>query len=278
MGVPEPPKPKRRPSLQFKSPLLQGANTLPEDLEPSPLAASLRLRVARPTTLHPAALPESNSEPRIASGVSSAIPATSSTMVATRPSQMAARALSGARSKGINFTTVLESIERIYGADASKRVRDETPGELGQALRYGGLVVGGWYPMEWYQDLWQSVAAVLAIDEAAARVIGHGSAEIGVHKVYRMFSRLASPAMLLKVAASAFNGYYDTGKLHVRAEGRTCLVAEWSGCTGFNSLIWHDTLGGAGYFVESTGVTGVKLTLVGGGGDQDWMSAEARWR
>lgn len=189
-----------------------------------------------------------------------------------------ARAEKAANAKGINFTTLLLAVDKVYGQGSSERVRGAIGGSAGHALRYGGLVVGGWYPIEWYQELWSGVQAALQVGEDGARQIGAAAAEIGVNRVYRMFSRLASPLMLMRIASGAFGSYYDTGGLEVRLDSANSLIAEWKGCTGFNALLWADLLGGAQYFLTSTGVSDVKITQLGGGGDENWLLARGTWR
>jgi hypothetical protein len=173
---------------------------------------------------------------------------------------------------------LLMAIDNIYGASAAEKVRAATNGDAGKALRYGGLVVGGWYPIEWYRALWDAVDSTLHVDETQAREIGSTAAALSVNRVYRMFSRLTSPNMLLRIAATAYKSYFDSGELRVRTDGTHSLIAEWRGCTGFNSLLWYDSLGGATYFLSSTGVADVKVTLISGGGDQDWAVARGSWR
>jgi hypothetical protein len=60
--------------------------------------------------------------------------------------------------------------------------------------------------------------------------------------------------------------------------GSNSLIAEWSDCTGFNSLLWSDTLGGAAYFLGASGAQHVKITVLGGGGDENWLTAQGSWR
>lgn len=185
---------------------------------------------------------------------------------------------SGANAKGINFTMLLLALERIYGIEAANKVRAAIPGDAGKALRYGGLVVGGWYPIEWYQQLWTAVSSELHVDQEQAREIGAIAAQLSVHRVYRMFARLASPNMLLSIASLAFKSYYDTGELRVRMEAPRVLIAEWSGCVGFNDLLWYDSIGGASFFLASTGVAQPKVSLLSGGGNEDWAVMRGTWR
>ncbi|MGC4095070.1 MAG: hypothetical protein QM756_45555 [Polyangiaceae bacterium] len=244
--------------MRFRSPLLQGANQVP----PSPVVKSVRPARER-SSIAPSSPPKSEAPPLQRATLS--------------PPAQREPAL-GSKAKGINFTTVLAAVKELHGAEALERARAALPGDVGNALRYGGLVVGGWYPIEWYVELWNTLQAQLDLDEVKARAIGVCAARIGVNRVYRVFSRLASPSTLLRVAGAAFSSYFDTGEIRVSADGSKALIAEWSGCSGFNSLLWADSLGGAEYFLSATGVSEVKVHVLRGGGDQDWLVARGTWR
>jgi len=166
----------------------------------------------------------------------------------------------------------------VYGPSARQRIERETPGALGEALRFGGIVVGGWYGIAWYREFWMSLHDILGVDEAAARRIGHHSARISVNVAYRALARMTSPSMLLSMSARAFGYYYEPASLCVKQPDAKRLTAEWRDCDGFDSLIWSEVEGGATYFIEATGVTGVSLSVISGGGDANFMLATATWR
>ncbi|MFZ5893859.1 MAG: hypothetical protein ACOY0T_22550 [Myxococcota bacterium] len=172
----------------------------------------------------------------------------------------------------------MAAVEKLYGPEVSERIRTAAPDGVGDALRYGGIVVGGWYPIEWYRQLWTAIKEELALDEFAARTLGANAAEISVNRVYRAFARIASPSMLLRIASSAFKSYFDTGDIRVNLEGSHALIAEWRGCTGFDPMIWFDAVGGATYFLGASGVSEPKVTILSGGGDEDWLIARGSWR
>lgn len=198
--------------------------------------------------------------------------------VATAPAYRSTFGEREVRVKGINFTTALEAIQRIYSPTARLRIEKESPGEVGDALRFGGIVVGGWYPVAWYRDFWKSLQSNLGIDEAGARRIGHRAAGIGVNVAYRALARMSSPAMLLSMSARAFGYYYEPATLIVKQPEPKRLTAEWRDCHGFDNLIWSELEGGATYFVEATGVQGVVFSVIAGGGTASHMLATATWR
>ncbi len=182
------------------------------------------------------------------------------------------------RVKGINFTTALAAIQLLHGPTARNRIEKETSGALGEALRFGGIVVGGWYSIAWYREFWKSLRDNLGIDEAGARRIGHRAAKIGVNVAYRALARMSSPAMLLSMSARAFGYYYEPATLSVKQPEPKRLTAEWRDCNGFDAFIWSEVEGGATYFVEATGVTNVAFSIIAGGGSANYMLATATWR
>jgi hypothetical protein len=182
------------------------------------------------------------------------------------------------RVKGINFTTALDAVQQLYGPNARFRIEKESTGEIGDALRFGGIVAGGWYSAAWYREFWRSMRDILGIDESGARRIGHRAARIGVNVAYRALARMTSPSMLLSMSARAFGYYYEPATLAVKQPEPRRLTAEWRDCNGFDSLIWSEVEGGAIYFIEATGVTGVNFSVIAGGGHANFMLATATWR
>jgi hypothetical protein len=181
------------------------------------------------------------------------------------------------RVKGINFLSCLDAIQRLYGPLARVRIEKETPGEVGNALKFGGIVIGGWYKASWYRAFWRSVAKELDLDELGARRLGHKATSLGVNGAYRALARMTSPEMLLTMATRAFGFFFDRGQLLVKQTEPQHLTAEFTQCVGFDPLIWNEVLGGAIYFVETAGASQVDVTIAGGGGNAAWMLVHAKY-
>jgi hypothetical protein len=182
------------------------------------------------------------------------------------------------RVKGINFLSCLDAIQRLYGPLARVRIEKETPGEVGNALKFGGIVVGGWYRASWYRAFWRSIAKELDLDELGARHLGYKATSLGVNSAYRTLAKMTSTEMLVTMAARAFGFFFDRGQLLVKQPEPHHLSAEFTQCVGFDSLIWNEVLGGAIYFVEAAGATQVDITIGGGGGNAAWMLVHAKYR
>lgn len=182
------------------------------------------------------------------------------------------------RVKGINFTVGLEALQRIYGTAARRSIEKKLPGAAGEALRFGGLVIGGWYPVSWYRDFWNAAEDVFDADEAAARRVGKLATEISVNVAYRALARMTSPKMLLAMSARAFGHYFQQATLVVTHPLPNRLTAKWRNCDGFNSMIWHVVEGGCMYFIEATGAKDVTFSVVSGGDSANHMLANLTWR
>ncbi|HEY5958298.1 MAG TPA: hypothetical protein VIV60_17155 [Polyangiaceae bacterium] len=182
------------------------------------------------------------------------------------------------RVKGINFTAGLEAIQRIYGAAARTCIEKETSGNVGNALRFGGIVAGGWYSAAWYREFWSSVKTNLGADEMAARNIGKYATEVSVNVAYRALARITSPSQLLAMSARAFGYYFERCSLSVSQPDSNRLTARWRDCNGFNGMVWHVVEGGCIYFIEATGAKDVTFSVISGGDDANHLMATATWR
>jgi hypothetical protein len=181
------------------------------------------------------------------------------------------------RVKGINFTAGLDAILRLYGPSARGCIEKETTGAVGDALRFGGIVIGGWYSVAWYREFWNSIRNKLAADEAAARAIGKCATEISVNVAYRTLASMTSPSLLVAKSTRTFGYYFQRGALEVTQPLPNRLTARWRNCNGFNKTIWNVVEGACLYFIESTGAKDVAFSVVSGGTDTNHMLANATW-
>lgn len=179
------------------------------------------------------------------------------------------------RVKGINFLTFLDAITQCYGQAARERLEREAQGELGEALRFGGIVAGGWYKISWYKAFGKLVGKQFGLDDAGMRRLAQKATASGVNVVYRTLFRITSPAMLLSAGARIFGHYFDRGKLHVIESSTGQIVVEWTECAGFDRYVWNQVIGGVLYYLEAAGGRAVEMTSLGGGGDADWLRMKA---
>lgn len=182
------------------------------------------------------------------------------------------------RVKGINFTAGLDAILRLYGPSARSCIEKETTGAIGDALRFGGIVIGGWYSVVWYREFWKSIRDKLAADEAAARAIGKCATEISINVAYRALASMTSASSLVAMSTRTFGYYFQRGALEVTQPLPNRFTARWRNCNGFNKTIWNVVEGACIYFIERTGAKDVAFSVISGGTDTSHMLANATWR
>jgi hypothetical protein len=73
---------------------------------------------------------------------------------------------------------------------------------------------------------------------------------------------------MMKRAPSLFNRYFDTGTLVVEAQPHKG-VARYSGCKGFDNLLWNDVIYGGTAVLEVCGAKDQKFHVTDGGKDGD---------
>jgi hypothetical protein len=180
--------------------------------------------------------------------------------------------------KGINFIELLSAVEKTYGAQARSRIERDAPGEFGDALRFGAIVAGGWYPIRWCREMLTVIADELGMDELGARRLSQKATGIGVNVVYRGLAKVSTPGLLIEAGARIFRHYFDRGELKVKLNVPGKIVVEWSGCHGFDPYLWNHVVGGVQYYLEAAGATHVGFSIQGGGKDESWMLATVTFR
>jgi hypothetical protein len=182
------------------------------------------------------------------------------------------------RVKGINFIAFLSAVEKTYGGHARTRIERDAAGDFGNALRFGGIVAGGWYPIRWYREMWRLIGEQLGMDDVGARRLSQKATGIGVSVVYRALAKVSSPGLLIEAGARIFGHYFDRGRLEVKENAPGRIVVEWTECLGFDAYVWNHVAGGVQYFLEAAGATLIGFTVQGGGKDESWMRATVTYR
>jgi hypothetical protein len=184
----------------------------------------------------------------------------------------------GNRVKGINFIMFLDAVARIYGVEAKQRLEKEASGELGDALKFGGIVAGGWYNIGLYRSLWRLFGEQLNLDDAGVRLLSQKATALGVNIVYRTLARLTTPTLLISAGKHIFRNYFENGQLDVLESKTGELVIEFSQCYGFDDKIWNHVIGGCLYFLEAAGAKGVGFRVLAGGGKTSKMRVTFTYR
>ncbi|MEO9141715.1 MAG: hypothetical protein ABI332_05545 [Polyangiaceae bacterium] len=74
--------------------------------------------------------------------------------------------------KGVNFRSFMKAFRVLRGEEAVERMLADLPSEVSRALRYGGIVAGGWYPVAWYRLMHASAQHVTNSGQELVRAIG----------------------------------------------------------------------------------------------------------
>ena len=97
--------------------------------------------------------------------------------------------------------------------------------------------------------------------------------------IYRLLTFVLSPEFLMRRSPGIFGRYYDTGTLVVPEARAGRCRAIYSGCEGFDRVLWEDVIAGSSAILEVCGAKEIRATRVRGGGDGDTeLEVLAEWR
>src|SRR5262245_6866898 len=87
--------------------------------------------------------------------------------------------------KGSSFIGVLKALEALQGPDAREQIMERLSAEFAEALRYGHLLVVGWYPVQWYAQLHAAIDASFHGGPMFARKLSHHATSSDIGGIYR---------------------------------------------------------------------------------------------
>jgi len=178
----------------------------------------------------------------------------------------------------VNFQTFMRTIEEEFGASARQAVCEATGGELGKLLRYGGLVVSGWYPVTLYCELQAVAQQVLQRGSELARRIGYLNLKRDLSGPYRVLVFLLKPESIIAGAPRMMQHYWRGGKVEVREARDGMAAAHFTGWHDFDRNVWLDLIGAAEAALEAAGGENVRTRVVSGGRDGNAdLELELRW-
>ena len=82
----------------------------------------------------------------------------------------------GSRVKGVAFRSVFASLGKLRGKPAQQAALSRLGEELQNAFNYGGIVPGGWYPIDWYKELFSAIRSATAAKSWCSRLAGSARA------------------------------------------------------------------------------------------------------
>jgi hypothetical protein len=171
--------------------------------------------------------------------------------------------------KGSNLTGLLDALETLHGKTAVEQVIAGVPTDLATAVREGRILVGGWYPLEWYKLLHKLAQEVTGKDQQLARELAHLFVTHQLNGIYKPLLKVLSPHWLFNFPTLLFSRYFSVGKLDVPESRAGYAVCRWSGCRGFDRNIWLATFGGSQAAVECAGAKQVTVEIRAGATDND---------
>jgi hypothetical protein len=181
------------------------------------------------------------------------------------------------RVKGIAFRGVLDSLERLHPG-ATGKMLSRLDEDTAEAVRHDRFLTSGWYPVEQYKQVYTAAMQAVGRGPELGRELGRDATLNDFRGIYRLFTLVLSPEFLMKRAPPIFNRYYDTGKLELKTVQRGLAEARYSGCPGFDRLLWEDVIGGTIAILEVAGAREVRVECLEGGGDHDAECAlRVRW-
>lgn len=180
--------------------------------------------------------------------------------------------------KGNTFFSVLTAIETLRGAAFREAAIARLPTDSGDALRFGGLISAGWYPVRWYRELHAAIIEE-ADDPNVPREIGRASIRVEMHGVHRLLLRVISVQTMQTQAARFFGSYFRPGNVAVERLGEGTSRTSFGPCPGFDRAIWLEQLGCMEELLAQAGHPKGRVRLVSGGGDGDRDAVfESSWR
>ena len=182
------------------------------------------------------------------------------------------------QTKGLQFRSFTRALKRLRGDEALTATYDAMPPEVGNALRYGTIVTGGWYPVPWYCEL--HAAAQRATGEGAelSRAIAKDAVQDDFRGVYRLITLALSPQLIFKLSPKLVSLYYDTGRVVIEDAEHGFVRARLEGFDDFDHNLWEDMIGGSTGVLELAGAKNMTVRIVAGGKDFDPdMTFEVRW-
>jgi hypothetical protein len=184
----------------------------------------------------------------------------------------------GPRVKGVAFRSVFASLGKLRGKAAQQAVLARCSEELKNGFTYGAIVSGGWYPIDWYKQLFRSIRSSTGEGKELVHEIGRQCTRDDMSGVYSMLAKLISPQSLFSLSQRVFSNYYSVGKVQVLESRSGYTHARWTDCHQFDENMWTEILGSCVQLLEIGGAQNVRARILVGGQDgSDGMDAAAHW-
>lgn len=183
------------------------------------------------------------------------------------------------RAKGLNFRTFMKSLDRVHGYAIVARTLEGLAPEVRDPLKYGKIVPGGWYPLEWYRLLHASAQQATARGPELSRDLARSSMHDDFSGIYRLITFVIAPQTLIKKAPQIMKLYYSHGNVEIPRAQAGMARAVFTDCQGFDKNLWEDAIGSCVGVLEACRAKEVRTEIVEGGQDGDeGLVLDARWK
>ncbi|MES1184855.1 MAG: hypothetical protein ABUL60_13660 [Myxococcales bacterium] len=184
----------------------------------------------------------------------------------------------GPRVKGVAFRSVYGSLGTLRGQPAQQAALAVLSEELRNGFVYGAIVPGGWYPIDWYKELFRGIRSSTGEGKELAHEIGRQCTRDDMTGIYSMLAKPISPQSLFSLSQRLFSNYYSVGKVEVVESRSGYSHARWTNCDQFDENMWTEILGSSVQLLEIGGAKHVRARILVGGGDgSSSMEAAAHW-
>ncbi|MBX3184362.1 MAG: hypothetical protein KF915_17165 [Polyangiaceae bacterium] len=178
--------------------------------------------------------------------------------------------------KGLAFSSVVGTLEKLRGSGAVQELMDGLPPELAVRIRQQQILVAGWYPVADYRELLAGLRGLGG--DALLREVGAESIRSDLNSIHRMLLRMLSPSTLVMISQRMFSRYFTRGCIVATERGDNYLHAHYTDCQGWSRDIWVEQFAGAETFLQLAGVRSISVRRLQGGREGDTEALlEVRW-
>lgn len=167
--------------------------------------------------------------------------------------------------KGIAFVGALRAFEAKHGKQGVQSVATRATGELGEALRAGGILANQWYAVAWYSQLLAVMLEVSGEGIDSLRGLSRDACAHDFRTLFRLARVIFSPQTIASHAVRFSQRYYTAGQIDVISMDATSVRFRCSGFRGFDRRMWTDFVGGVEGIFDAMGCSEVASTVHAGG-------------
>jgi hypothetical protein len=181
--------------------------------------------------------------------------------------------------KGSNFIGLLKALDAIHGLEARERVLAMLPDTVASPIRFGQIVVMGWYPVAWYAELHAAVDRCFNEGPGLARRLSHHATQSDIGSIHRFIASMLSVETVFGQTHRLMALYWKGGKIERLEISHGRAKVRFVGWPGFTPLIWEDLMGGMEAVLETCGAKNGRCRAVSSRGltDLDTLVIDVRW-